>query len=258
MKSRGSSRIAVGVLSLVLAGCAGDQVPVLTADPAAAVLLGTEGPAGFRYVCNDDIPFDAAPLSKVGTDEQATTADANALRKYLATPPAKADNLPASGWHLLGRAGSYAEYAIYVDSGPDAPIVRSILVKDGWQVSGADWCMPKLAVPPAVGIATWTLDPDGPKLTSETQVLTVLVQEHNCASGHGPERRIVGPVIFSADDRIQILFGVRPLDTGAATCQSVPPGRVCVDLGKAVGKRLLIDPAVWPPTTIDVGAGGSQ
>jgi hypothetical protein len=51
----------------------------------------------------------------------------------------------------------------------------------------------------------------------------------------------VGPDVLDGGSEVLVTFAVRPLDLGAATCQSNPPTRVKVDLGAPLGDRILLD-----------------
>jgi len=97
-------------------------------------------------------------------------------------------------------------------------IAIEVDVEDGWRTT-ANLCRPELILPDGVGLATWELDPDAPRPGPQTSVLRVLVTERTCASGQGPQGRIVGPAVLASSERVYIVFGVRPL---IATPQPLP------------------------------------
>jgi hypothetical protein len=232
----------------VLAAC-GEGAPRLTAGPDVAVEFGIDDPADLRYRCGG-FPFDAAIFLEPGDDELGTSPAAAALRKYVATPAAKRDGARESGWYLLGADETYAEFVAKAESDGDE-VLQLISVEDGWRTSFDPVCRPELDLPAAVGLGSWSLDPDAPEPGQQTRVLRVVVEEHTCTSGRPPLGRIVGPLIFPAHDRIHVLFGVRPLD-GAQTCQRSPSSTVEIDLGEAIGDRSLVDPSYWPLVIVDV------
>lgn len=245
-------RWAAGLLIATVIACGG-AAPRLSGGPDAAIELGISDPAAFRYSCGG-FPFDAAILLGPGDDERGTSPSAAALRKYLATPPAKTDGLPESGWHAIGDDGEFAEFVTPIQAEGEV-YLHSVSVREGWRVSADPGCRPQLVLPAGIGRGSWELDPDGPKSGSGSRVVRVLVQEHTCSSGQPPLGRIVGPVVLPQPQRVYVVFGVRPLP-GASTCQMSPSSAVEIDLGEAIGNRVLVDPFAWPHVVVNMADDG--
>ena len=62
----------------------------------------------------------------------------------------------------------------------------------------------------------------------------------SCASGTPADDRILGPQIVRSSSMVLVIFAIRPRG-GSQSCQSNPATRVPVDLGEALGTRLLLD-----------------
>lgn len=76
--------------------------------------------------------------------------------------------------------------------------------------------------------------------TAQSTTLELVVHEAACASGEGPEGRIVGPDIDYAADAVTITFRVRER-TGSQDCQGAPGASVAVALSEPLGTRVLVD-----------------
>lgn len=86
--------------------------------------------------------------------------------------------------------------------------------------------------------AVWYLDPAEP-VSEASESISVLVNRVACSSGE------TGPVSLHAvtidEDQIVITFRTEPLPAGFYECPGNEQVPAVVDLGEAVGSRLLID-----------------
>lgn len=87
--------------------------------------------------------------------------------------------------------------------------------------------------------ALWWPAP-GEQVNAETQVLDVLVEEQECASGQLATGRVSEPTIERSDEHVVVTFRVRPVE-GGADCPGNPPTPAELDLGEPLGNRQLLD-----------------
>lgn len=87
--------------------------------------------------------------------------------------------------------------------------------------------------------AVWWPAP-GEQVTTETQVLDVLVEEQECASGEPATGRVLDPAIERSDDQVVVTFRVRAVE-GNVNCPGNPPTPAQLDLGEPPGNRRLLD-----------------
>lgn len=92
----------------------------------------------------------------------------------------------------------------------------------------------------------WGLDPKIAAPTEAATVVYLLVNDTQCASGVGPDDRLLEPEVSITDEAVTILFNARVL-TGMHTCPGHPPARRAVDLDETLGSRLLLDGGIYPP-----------
>lgn len=226
------------VLAVVVAAC-GAPAPSGGGQP-------TGQPVGLelRYTCGT-FAFEPSFFQQVGRAEQGPGPIAAALRAHLAQSGPDFDFLPDSGWVLAGADATRAEMIAHR---ADGSLVSVSLENgpNGWRVSGWGDCQPQLRMPPNLGEASWTLDPEEPVPDPRTRIFTALVTERDCASGRPSVGRVVGPLVLLTADRVFVAFGVTPLGDGMHTCQGNPSTPTVVDLGEPLGNRLLIDASSLP------------
>lgn len=225
----GPTLALVALLSMAVAAC-GESVP--TTGPVS------RDPLSLRYTCGT-FPFGPELLAAgPGHDELANTGPAAALRRYLASPVRVQHRVPESGWRLFGSDTQRAEFGSSVAGGMWIVVVR--VSATGWVASAPDTCQPHLILPAGLGQASWTIDPAQPRPSAMTQVFDALVTERACASGQRADGRIVGPQVVRTADVVLVIFAVRPLP-GGQRCPGNPASRLTVDLGEALGSRVLLD-----------------
>ena len=221
------------------------------------VAMGCEGPASspsgsgtaspelqLRYACGT-FAFDPAFLNRGGNAEQGADPIAVALRAHLARPGQDFDSLPDTGWVLVGSDDRRAELITRDQAGS----LLNVFLENsptGWTVTGWGGCEPSLALPPGLNRADWRPDPEAGLPDAGTVRLKIVVTERECASGQSSEGRIVGPLLLFDGDRVLVAFGVRRLPGDVQTCQGNPPTPMLLDLGQALGDRLLIDAGHLP------------
>ena len=238
-----SRRHAASVVALVasaalLAGCA-----LPPGVPGGAPPLGA---APLQYTCGR-FPFGAEMLDRSDTDEAAANPAAAALREHLAKDGPDIDFLPDRGWSLAGMDADGAEFVI--EDGDLGMKVVSLHSADlgPWILTGWGDCQPQRVLPPGLGEASWTFDPEDPRPGADTRTFTALVTERECASGKSSEGRVVGPDILEVGDEVLVTFAVRPLGGDMQSCPGNPVTRVAVDLGSPLGDRQLLDGGTLPP-----------
>ncbi len=235
------------VLALIgeVIGCGGPSPSVdgsPTSSPAGSAAV--VGELELRYTCGT-FGFDPAFLNQEGNAEQGADPIAEALRVHLAMPGPDFDILPDTGWLLVGVDDRAAELIARDRLGS----LMSISVTNGetgWRVTGWGNCGPALILPPGLNGARWLPDPEGQVPDAATRAFTALVTENECASGQPSVGRVVGPVISVDAERVLVAFAVRALPAGAQTCQGNPSTPVLIDLGRALGDRVLIDAGHLP------------
>jgi hypothetical protein len=231
---RASVVSALALLSLVLAGalaaCAEGPAPLYPPAP---------DPLSLRYTCGT-FPFGPEILAAgPGHDEDGASPQAAALRLYLASPVRVQHRVPATGWRLLGSDDRRAEFGATNGQGMWVVVVRNAGAL--WVANTPDTCQPHLVLPAGLGPASWRIDPTTPAPTPLTQAFDALVTERACSSGEPAAGRIVGPQIVKSAEMVLVIFAVRAEDARGPRCPANPASRVTVDLGEALGARLLLD-----------------
>jgi len=228
--------LAPALLGLLL--CAGLLAACADAPTVAPGRQNQPDPLSLRYTCGT-FPFGPEILAAgPGHDENAATPEAAALRLYLSSPVRVQHRVPATGWRLLGSDDRRAEFGASSGEGMWVVVVRN--AGAGWMANAPDTCQPHLVLPAGLGPASWRVDPADPSPTPLTQVFDALVTERACNSGEPADGRIVGPQVVKSAAVVLVIFAVRPRG-GGQRCPSNPATRVTVDLGEALGARLLLD-----------------
>ena len=225
-------------MAIALAACGGPTPsgPVATGDPIAVA-------NDLRYACNV-FPFDPAIARGAGNAEAGVDDLASTLRAALAPGGLPDDGIamPAAGWHLTGQDATSAEFVNFANR--RVAYIQFERVGSGeWRVSGWGNCQPQIVVQDGLGVATWIPDPAEPAPGPGSTSFMALVTERACASGRSADGRIVGPRVLLLEDRVLVVFAVRPRP-GGQNCQGNPSSRVRVDLGEPLGDRELVDPAL--------------
>ncbi|WP_214103050.1 hypothetical protein [Acrocarpospora catenulata] len=91
------------------------------------------------------------------------------------------------------------------------------------------------------------LDPATPP-APDSRRISLLITEHECASGKPADGRIQLAEIQSTPTEIHLTIGVRHLDT--ATCPGNPQTPFTVTLDEPLGDRVLIDASLYPSRPI--------
>ena len=243
-RARIRSLVALVALGLVI-GC-GSPSPSVDGSAASspAGSGAVSGELELRYTCGT-FAFDPAFLNREGNAEAGADPIAGALRAHLARPGLDFDWLPDTGWVLVGSDDHRAEL---VTRDPAGSLMNVFLENGptGWTVTGWGGCEPSLVLPPGLNRANWRPDLEAGLPDARTVRLKILVTERECASGQSSEGRIVGPVLLFDADRVLVAFGARRLPGDFQNCQGNPPTPMLLDLGQALGDRLLIDAGHLP------------
>jgi hypothetical protein len=231
----------------------------MPSPPAPTALLADElvNPGfGLPYACAGE-PFDVRIFSMPPTAEISADPAVDGLRKTLRQDPI----LPRSGWWLIGRSETEAEFASRNPHGA-FDYVRVELRDGAWNIHSWGGCGPRLRVE-GVSTAFWHLDPSVPLPGPQTRVVRAVVTEH-CV----PEPlvgRLEDPIIRMTADIVLVAFTARPpagLNAALPQRRSATLSRtsralhdICmghsfatvdVDLGEPLGDRLLLDGSFWP------------
>lgn len=158
-------------------------------------------------------PFPAAAFDSAADAETREGAEGDALRQALSGEPFGPE--PPSGWRELGRTAEEVAFAA-----GDPPILTGYVVL---RRSGGKWIYSQsgsgcIVQPYREGftMGRWGLHPDAPPVSSSTDSIDVVVNDENCASGVGPEKRLAEPEVEVTPQTITITFASRPPD-GART-----------------------------------------
>lgn len=239
------------------------SVPSSSDEPGPVDDLGNPG-FGLPYACAS-APFDVRIFSTPPTAETLSDPAVNGLRKALVTDP----TLPRAGWWLTARSESEAEFAAR-DARRNFQYVRAEPGDGTWNMVSWGGCGPTLRIA-GVSTVTWNLDPDSPPPGPESRVIRVVVTE-SCVPEPLPAR-LEPPIIRFTRGLVLVAFTARPpaapnaaLPGGGTSaritfaaagphslaralhdvCLGQTPALVEVDLGEALGDRLLVDGSWWP------------
>ena len=222
-----------------VAGCgtASPSGPALTSNPAAVA-------NDFRYACGG-FPFDPSIADDLGIGEAGIDDLAAALRAALEPGglPDAGIELPRAGWHQAGQDATSGEF-VHFANGRVTYIRFQREIGAAWRATRWGDCQPEIILPDGLGVATWEPDPAEPAPGPRTTQFTALVTERACASGRSADGRILGPRVLSLEDRVIVVFGVRPLGGEFQECPGNPSSRITVDLGEPLGDRELVDPTL--------------
>lgn len=258
----------IGLVALILAGCATTPAPTPSTPPSQPTQLVSSSPDSSlqspstepteppsptaasgpnlpgTLVCEgDDLEIPADVLREPANAELAPDAPALALREFVATLEAVSLELPDSGWR---RVAVSAKSVTFLAHGPAGWVIATVTpANDGtWQFWEGGSCPLRIQLPDELGFAQWRLDPaDLPK--PEDLAVSILVTEIACASGRPSLGRLLPPVVLAAEDAVTIAFAVRKLP-GGQDCPANPEARVVIGLAEPLGGRGLFDGSVFP------------
>ncbi len=235
---------AAYAIAMLLAGCASSGSAPATEPPAPP-----NGPAlgDMHYACGDPPGFLPSLLDQPAVAELEPHPVAEALRRAIAESGPDIDLLPVSGYWLVSRDEASAEFLARDPREASLFAAASFENQGGaWKISGWGQCRPTIVLD-GLSLATWTLDPDVPRLVAEATRFTALVTERSCTGGEAMGGRLLPPSITYAADRILVVFAARPLAGDAFDCQGNPSARVVVELREPLAARRLLDAGVFPP-----------
>ncbi len=244
----GSRRTVLAVFGvLALASCAGPPLPV--APPAEAA--PGQGIGEIRYSCTGPPGFLPSMLDQEPTAELESHPSAEALRQTLAQNGQETDMLPKSGYWLVSRDASSAQYiARSPGAGGEHPqFVEATFNNEGggpWTLAGWGQCRPTIVLD-GLSLATWTLDPALPLPDASATSFTALVTERTCTGAQPMLGRLLPPSITYGAESISLVFAARPLEGEMFTCPGNPSTRVTVELSEPLGGRRLLDGGLFPP-----------
>ena len=252
-------------------GLAGLAVVVALVAGMAAIwprLQATSTPVGgapLQIQCRGEGAADFSPdlLSGVGNAESGTSAAANVLRQFVASPD-YGQGFPAKGWYAVERTQDRVLF-LAKGQGDDPSNYLEVEVKrsdaaqaglfatGGWSVGANGGCALRSIPPEGYDTALWGLDPAFP-FTPGTTELHILVDSEACNSGQpiAADRIQVG--IAYSDDRVVVTVAART-PVGPQTCQGTIGTPLVLKLDQPIGNRELLDGGPWPAVSI---AGGGR
>jgi hypothetical protein len=254
------------VVALALVGCArtepapvssGVPAPSASSAPASALAPASAAPSAARtneptdearYSCDDDsTPFSLSLFDVPATAELEAHPTAERLRAAIVQHEFTVNSFPASGYWLVSRTPTKAEYVARAVGG-DPPLVYAAFdVRDGaWALWAYGQCRPTIALD-GLSLATWTLDPAIPMPRGESTSFGALVNERACTGGKPMAGRLLPPSITYGSGAITVVFAARPLAGHGFDCPGNPSTRVVVELREPLGGRRLLDGAFFPP-----------
>jgi hypothetical protein len=241
--------------TLTLAACAGtgpilptSNAPATSGAPApsepAAASPTSSGVGEVRYTCAAPPGFPLSVFDRPAGAELAADPAAAALRKALGTE--LAHGFPRSGYWLVGRGPTRADFVARAEGGDSPFAYASFEVHDGaWTLWGYGECRPTVVLE-GMSLATWTFDSALPAPDNEATSFTALVTERACTGGKPMAGRLLPPAITYGVEAISVIFAAKPLP-GEHDCPGNPSSRVGVELREPLGDRRLLDGAFFPP-----------
>jgi hypothetical protein len=228
------------------------DTPTLVGAAPLQIQCRGEGAAGF----SPDL------LSGVGNAESGTSAAANVLRQFVASPD-YGQGFPAKGWYAVeqtqdrvlflakGEGDDPSNY-LEVEAKRSDAAQAGLFATDGWSVGANGGCALRSVPPLGFNSAGWDLDPAYPYAPGATE-LHVLVGEDACDGGTliSPDRIQVG--VAYAGDRVVVTLVART-PQGPQTCPLRLGGSpYVVKLDQPIGNRELLDGGPWPAVSIASG-----
>ena len=241
-------RITCGLLllALAMAGCAPAALSQPTAPSDAPPAVADLGDA--RYTCTGAPGVLPSILDQPANAELEDHPSAVALRAAIAEVGPDIDMLPESGYWLVSRDESVAQYLARDPRGADTDFVFASIENHGggWMNGGWGGCRPEIVLE-GLNLATWVLDPDAPSPDAAATTFAALVTERTCTGGKPMGARLQPPSITYGKDSVLVVFAARPLEGDSFDCPSNPSTRVVVQLLEPLGARQLLDAGFFPP-----------
>lgn len=270
---RFTSTTAALVLLVAVSACSsqGGEVTTTSPDATTTTIGGPDGPTDPNGSLVDvDLTAGCGPVALptpvVELPDEALDDDARAaLDRVVEVVGGEAGFFAGYDWFIAEK--SDRELVLFGQSvgpvGPGDPPYASAVFefRDGiWEPAGWGQCRIEVDAP-GFGNAFWVLD--GEPRPGSTELL-VQINERNCASGQPPVGRAIVPVITADAERVTITVLVEPVAGGAA-CPTNPWFPYVIDLGEALGDRVLYDGAVvpalerpWPATRSSIDSLGAE
>lgn len=235
------------LMSAATAACDGSTAAPSAPPGSTPTVAPTGGEAvveGFRYSCDGPPGFPPGLLDAPATAETESHPSAATLRAAIADAGPDIDMLPASGYWLVHRDATKAQY---LARDPAGELVEATLeVADGaWRLVGWGGCRPTILLP-RLSLATWVLDPDAPAPGPDATTFTALVTERTCTGGQPMGARLRPALIVAGPGAVLVVFAATPLAGDAFECQGNPSMRVVVQLPEPLGERRLLDGSSFP------------
>jgi hypothetical protein len=214
--------------------------------PASAPTNAGVGEA--RYSCDDNsAPFSLSLLEMPATADREAHPAAERLRAAIAQREFTIDAFPASGYWLVSRTNTNADYLARAARGDSPFVYAAFEMRNGaWTLSAYGECRPTVALDD-LSLATWTFDPALPVPSGAATSFTALVNERACTGGKPMAGRLLPPLITYGAETISVVFAARPLAGDGFDCPGNPSMRVVVELREPIGGRRLLDGAFFPP-----------
>jgi hypothetical protein len=251
--------IATAAIVVALAAC-GD-------DGATEVATDRQPSDGGTSVAGDAQQVECGGVSFDGTE----LSDAPSVSSLAQGPAGAVDDMgrpafdPSQDWKVVSVSDRHVALVRALERPLDAGggdlrthearglslITGASNVPDGWMLTSAGECTPRLVTDGGLEAADLTLaDPPMPADTS----IDLLVQERDCASGEPADGRIEVIELVETADQVRLRVGVRPRG-GDQTCPSNPPTPFTVELIAPLGDRAIVDSSIVPPRPVPVGGG---
>ena len=235
------------VAASVVAGCGSSGTQVGAGGPGTS---GTTATTELMLTCGWK-PFPASAFDgPVGAERGADPPD-QALAAWLATQGASM-GAPPTGWTRLYLDDDFVEYASAVDASGQRDSLNFERHGDVWKWSGSGGCGAATVVVPGTGETRWSLDPAFPAPGPADTTVHVIADRMACSSGEPltPEE-VHAPVITFTADSVAVLYVSDSVSPGSHTCQGSMGTLLTLDLGQPLGRRKLLDGAVYPPAPVE-------
>lgn len=190
------------------------------------------------------LPFSLSALSGPRGAEAGTSAEAFALRTFLASNPALAA-VPKSGWIEVVRksidANDYIRY-----SNTTGSTVHTVLI---FRVAQRSWqlhptfprrCALRRMATETRASTPWNVVPSRLPRSPRSRAVWIQLTETSCAGGQPADGRVRLPVVDYGSRQVTIIADIVP-PKGTNTCRANPPTYVKVSLPGPIGSRALVD-----------------
>jgi hypothetical protein len=242
----GSSATSSGTASPIQEPPSGSPGAEESATPAALPSLDPAWLSAQAMTCDGHLYFSPAILAQPGIEEQGLDPAGQALKAYLAIPPAEENaTRPSTGWHRVAQTATKVQFVAIATDRSRLYVVGLDSSSAEWQVDIEDSCFGEVRRVQGFGAADWWVDPKTP-VNAEDRVIHGLLQETVCADGKPPKGRVAPPSIVYLDNAVVITMSVRKLP-GVHDCVSNPTFPITIQLDQPLGDRRLLDGGRFPP-----------